>query len=357
MANTATETVIKNVRHGGELTDITVRDGKIAEIGRTEKGGVDFGGARIFPGLIDIHSHGCIGLDSSEGGIPEMADWELAHGITTWYPTTMTVGEEDIIRATHTDIGLGHGANIPGFHLEGPFINVALKGAQNEKYVIPPTMELISKCKNVKIVTVAPEVEGAIDFISECPAVVAIGHTTCDYETAMAAFAAGARSLTHTFNCMPGIHHRNPGPICAGADSGAYAQLITDGVHIHPSVVRMLYKLYGADHITIISDSMQATGVGDGDYVFGGLDVVVKDGAARLKDSGNLAGSTTCLFDCVRQAIKMGIPTEDAVKMASTTPATLMGLNKGRIEVGYDADFIIVDDDFNLIKAIARGEI
>ncbi len=348
--------VIKNVRLGGELTDITVDGGRIVSIGRTDIPGTDFGGNKIYPGLIDIHSHGCIGFDSSVGGISEMADWQLEHGTVTWYPTTMTVSEEQIIKATHTDIDLGHGANIPGFHLEGPFINVALKGAQNEKYVIPPTMDLIRKCKNVKMVTVAPEVEGAIDFIKECPAVIAIGHTTCDYETAKAAFAAGARSMTHTFNCMPGIHHRNPGPIPAGAESGAYAQLITDGVHIHPSIVRMLYKLYGPEHITIISDSMEATAVGDGEYVFGGLDVVVKDGAARLKDTGNLAGSTTCLFDCVREAIRMGIPEKDAVRMASETPATLMGLNKGRIEVGYDADFIIVDDDFNLVKAIARGE-
>ena len=346
---------IKNVKLNGVLTDITVDGGIIADIGKTELEGVDFGGARIFPGLIDIHSHGCMGFDASVGGIPEMADWQLAHGITTWYPTTMTVSVDDIIKATMIDLPLGHGANIPGFHLEGPFINIALKGAQNGEYVIPPTMKLIKKCRNVKMVTVAPEVEGALDFIRECPAVVAIGHTTCDYDTAMAAFAAGAKSLTHTFNCMPGIHHRNPGPIPAGADSGAYAQLITDGVHIHPSVVRMLYKLYGPEHITIISDSIQATDVGDGDYIFGGIPITVKDGTARTA-GGNLAGSTTCLFDCVRCAIDMGIPTEDAVMMASTTPATLMGLNKGKIEVGYDADFIIVDDDFNLIKAIARGE-
>lgn len=346
---------LKNVKLNGILTDITVDDGIIVEIGKAKVDGIDCGGANIYPGLIDIHSHGCMGHDASEGGIPEMADWQLAHGITTWYPTTMTVSEEDIIAATMLELPLGHGANIPGFHLEGPFINVKLKGAQNEKYVIPPTMELINKCKNVKIVTVAPEVEGAIDFIKECPAVIAIGHTTCDYETAMAAFAAGAKSMTHTFNCMPGIHHRAPGPIGAGMDSGAYAQLITDGVHIHPSAVRMLYKMYGPEHITIISDSIHATDVGDGDYIFGGIPITVKDGTART-EGGNLAGSTTCLFDCVKRAIEMGIPKDDAVMMASTTPAVLMGLNKGRIEVGFDADFILVDDDFNLIRAIARGE-
>ena len=347
--------LIKNVRLYGTLTDIEIENGKITAIGKLEGEGLDGGGNKIYPGLIDIHSHGCIGLDSSTGGIEEMADWQLSRGITTWYPTTMTVSAKDIIKATKIDLNFGHGANVPGFHLEGPFINVALKGAQNGKYVIPPTMELIKKCDNVAMVTVAPEVEGAIDFIKKCPAVIALGHTTCDYDTAMKAFEAGAKSLTHTFNCMPGIHHRNPGPIAAGADAGAYAQLITDGVHIHPSVVRLLYKLYGPDRITIISDSMQATAVGDGEYVFGGLEIVVKDGVARTM-GGNLAGSTTCLFDCVKCAIKMGIPEEDAVKMGSTTPAALMGLNKGRIEVGYDADFIIVDDEFNLVRAIARGE-
>ena len=348
---------ILNVDLNGERADVGVENGRIAFIGKapSDAVGIDFGGMRIFPGLIDIHSHGCHGYDSSVGGIPEMADWMLAHGITTWYPTTMTVSEEDIIRATHTDIDLGHGANIPGFHLEGPFINVKLKGAQNEEFVKLPSAELIKKCKNVKIVTVAPEVEGAIDFIKNCPAVVALGHTVCDYETAMAAFRAGAKSLTHTFNCMPGIHHRNPGPIPAGADAGAYAQLICDGKHIHPSVVRLLYKLYGPERITLISDSIQATDIGDGEYVFGGLDIIVKDGTARTRE-GNLAGSTTNLFDGVRMAISMGIPERDAVMMASTTPAELMGLNKGRIEVGYDADFIIVDADFNLVRAIARGE-
>ena len=348
---------IKNVELYGKITDIGVEEGKIAFIGNApgDASGEDFGGKKIYPGLIDIHSHGCRGYDSSVGGISEMADWMLEHGITTWYPTTMTVSEDDIIAATNTDIDFGHGASIPGFHLEGPFINVKLKGAQNAEHVKLPSMELINRCKNVKMVTVAPEVEGAIDFIKSCPAVVAIGHTVCDYDTAMEAFSAGAKSMTHTFNCMPGIHHRNPGPIPAGADAGAYAQLICDGKHIHPSVVRMLYKLYGPDRITLISDSIQATDIGDGEYVFGGLDIIVKDGTARTRE-GNLAGSTTCLFDGVRIAISMGIPEWDAVKMASTTPAELMGLNKGRIEVGYDADFIIVDEDFNLVRAIARGE-
>jgi N-acetylglucosamine-6-phosphate deacetylase len=155
---------------------------------------------------------------------------------------------------------------------------------------------------------------------------------------------------------MPPIHHRNPGPIAAGADDGrVYAQLICDGKHIHPSAVKMLIKIFGTDRVILVSDSMCSTGLPDGEYMFGGQKMIVKDRTARTL-AGNLAGSTSSLFDCVKMAIFFGIPEEDAVKMASDNPARSMGLNKGKIEVGYDADFIIVDDDFNLVKAIVRGE-
>lgn len=348
--------IIKNVRHNGKITDVSIEAGKIVGIGKTDAEGVDFGGARIFPGLIDTHSHGCIGYDTMEGNLPEMADWQLSHGTTTWYPTTMTMSAEEIILATERDIDFGHGANIPGFHMEGPFINKKYKGAQNEAYILEPTMELFSRCKNIKTVTIAPEVAGSEEFIKNCPAVVSLGHTDADYDTARKAFMLGAKKLTHTYNVMPGIHHRAPGPIGAASDSeGVYAELICDGKHVHSSAVKMLIKIMGEDRIILISDSMRAAGLGDGEYSFGGLKVIVKDGTA-LTESGNLAGSTSCLFDCVRTAISFGIPAESAVKMASENPARLMGLNKGKIEIGYDADFIIVDDDFNLIKAIARGE-
>ena len=351
------KTVLKNLLLDGVLTDITVEDGKIYEIGKSELDGIDFGGAEVYPGLIDTHSHGCIGKDTMRGELQAMADYQLAHGTTTWYPTTMTMSEEDIIGATDIDLPLKSGANIPGFHMEGPFINVKYKGAQNEAFIKAPTIELVRKCKNVKIVTIAPEIEGSLEFIRECDAVVALGHTDCDYDTARAAFDAGARSLTHTFNVMPSIHHRAPGPIPAGADDGrVFAQLICDGKHVHPAVVRLLVKLYGTDRVVLISDSVEATGLSDGNYTLGGQDIVVKEGVARTL-GGNLAGSTSTLFDCVRCAISFGIPKKDAVKMASETPALMMGLNKGKIEVGYDADLIIVDSEFNLIRAIARGEV
>ena len=349
--------VIKNVLLYGTLTDIAVENGKIAKIGKCEEDGIDFGGAKIYPGLIDTHSHGCIGFDTMEGNLDEMADFQLANGVTTWYPTTMTMSENEIIAATHREINLGHGANIPGFHMEGPFINKKFKGAQNEAYILPPSMELFSKCKNVKTVTIAPESEGSEEFIKNCPAVVSIGHTDADYDTAKKAFERGAKKLTHTYNVMPPIHHRAPGPIGAGSDSdGVYAELICDGKHVHSSAVKMLIKIFGEDRIILISDSMRATGLGDGEYSFGGQKVIVKNSTA-LTEGGNLAGSTSTLFDCVRVAISFGISEESAVKMASENPAKLMGLNKGKIEVGYDADFIIVDDSFNLIKAIVRGEL
>lgn len=348
--------IIKNVRLDGKIVDIAVENGKIAAIGTLEGEGVDFGGARIYPGLIDTHSHGCIGRDTMDAELSEMSEHYLKCGTTTWYPTTMTVSEEDIIRATSVDLDRVRGANIPGFHLEGPFINAKYKGAQNESFVIKPTAELIKKCKNVKKITLAPEVEGAIDFIKSSGLVCSIGHSTCDYDTALEAFKAGASCLTHTYNCMSPLHHRAPGPIPAGAESGAYAELICDGIHVHPAMVRLLVSLYGKDKVVLISDSVRPAGLADGIYELGGLDIKVSGGVARTMD-GNLAGSTATLLYCVKQAIAFGIPEEDAVRMATENPARLMGLDtKGKIEVGYDADFIIVDDNFNLITAIARGE-
>lgn len=346
---------IKNVTLNGKLTDITVDGGKIVSIGKTDLPGIDFGGKKIYPGLIDIHIHGCIGYDTMEGHLEEMSVWLLSQGTTTWFPTTMSMSEEDIIKATSENINTD-GASIPGFHMEGPFINKKYKGAMNEKFIIPPSEELFSKCKNVKRITLAPEIEGSLDFIKNCATQVSIGHTDADYDTVSAAFAAGASSITHTFNVMPGIHHRAPGPIGAGSDNPTVmAELITDGKHIHPAAIRMLIKIYGTDRVILVSDSMRAAGLGDGEYEFGGQTMIVKNSTA-LTQGGNLAGSTATLFECVKNCIRFGIEEEEAVKMATENPARLMKLNKGKIAVGYDADFIIVDDSFSLVKAIVRGE-
>lgn len=354
--------LIKNVLHKGALCDIGIEDGKIAAIapaGKLPYEGCDFGGAKVYPGLIDTHTHGCIGHDTMDKDLAEMSEYYLRNGVTTWYPTTMTVSGEDIIAATKVNLSKIGGANIPGFHLEGPFINVKYKGAQNERFVVAPDMELIEKCDKVKKITVAPEVEGAMEFIAECKRlgiVVSVGHSTCDYEIAKDAFSAGASCLTHTYNCMSPLHHRAPGPIPAGAESGAYAELICDGIHVHPAMVRLLVKLYGSERIVLVSDSVRAAGLEDGVYDLGGLDITVKGGVARTKD-GNLAGSTATLLYCVKRAIEFGIPEERAFMMATANPARLMGLDKkGKIEVGCDADIIILDKELNLKAVIVRGE-
>ena len=352
--------IISNVTLDGKITDIEIENGKIKRIGENlGTPDIDFGGARIFPGLIDIHSHGAIGLDTmdSEDPLEALSAFQLENGTTSWYPTTMTMSREDIIRATSREIEGRGGANILGFHMEGPFIHPKYKGAQNGDYIMKPSLSLFGECRNIKMVTIAPELPGSKAFIEGCPAVVSIGHTDADYDTALGAMRAGAKCLTHTFNAMNGIHHRMPGPIGAASDTeGVYCQLITDGKHIHEASVRMLTKIMGEDRIIIISDSMRATGLGDGEYEFGGQRITVEAGYART-EGGNLAGSTSTLFECVKKMISFGFSAESAVKMASENPARLMGLNKGKIEVGYDAEFIIVDDDFNLIRAITRGEI
>jgi N-acetylglucosamine-6-phosphate deacetylase len=348
---------IRNAMINGTLTDIGVEDGKIAFIGKCDKEGLDLGGMRLYPGLIDIHSHGCNGVDTMDDApLDAMARFQLEHGTTTWYPTTMTMPLGLIATATHKNTKIAGGANIPGFHLEGPFINPKFKGAQNPDHIFAPKAELIEQCEKVAMITIAPELPGSRRLIESTDAIVSLGHSDADYDTAKGAFSAGVRCLTHTCNAMNGIHHRAPGPIIAAAETdGVYAQVISDGLHIHPATVRMLITLFGDERIILISDSMAATGCSDGEYDFGGMPIIVKDGVARTAE-GNLAGSTTTLFGCVKKLISFGIEPERAVKMATENPARLMGLNKGSIEIGYDADFIIVDDDFNLVRAIARGE-
>lgn len=351
--------LLRNVRLYGASTDIVTEGDRILSIGTagTPEGAtvIDAHGVKVYPGLIDVHSHGCLGYDTMEGHLDEMADYQLMHGITTWYPTTMTMSRADILAACQQPLALGHGANLPGLHMEGPFINPKYCGAQNDTYITAPDLELLAACPQVKMVTVAPELPGAKRFIEEADAVISLGHTDADYDTALGALRAGARCLTHTFNAMPGIHHRAPGPILAGAEADAYAQLICDGRHVHPAAVRLLVRLYGRDRVVLISDSMRATGLGDGVYSFGGQPITVTDGYART-EGGALAGSTTNLFDCVRCAISFGIPEEDAFAMASTNPARLMGLNKGTVAPGYDADLVLVDDDCHLIGVMVRGE-
>ena len=349
--------VLKNCRVGGDLTDILIEDGKIAFVGKTDENGTDLCGKKIYPGLFDIHAHGLCGFDTMDGGAAiEKMSFELAkRGTTSWFPTTMTMGM-DSIRAVVNSIPQTKGTNLLGYHLEGPYISEKHKGAQNSEFIKNPDLEEFRTLRNIKMVTIAPELPGGEEFIAKCGCKVALGHTDCDYDTAMKAIAAGADCLTHTFNAMPPIHHRNPGPIGAAIDKNIYVQVICDGIHIHPAVIRMLYKLFGRERMILISDSMRATCLSDGEYDFGGQTIKVTNGVARTLD-GAIAGSTSTLMDCVRKAVEFGIPEEDSFYMASRTPAVLMNVNKGLISPGYDADLLTVNDDLSLDKVIISGNI
>lgn len=350
--------IINNALINGEKKNIIINGGKITELtDREAPHGIDACGNKVIPGLIDVHTHGCIGMDTMDADFEPMCRFYAENGTTSWLPTTMTMGYDDLLRVCNAKTDF-KGANILGFHFEGPYISKKYKGAQNEKYIKNPSSADFSMFKNVKMITIAPELEGSMEFIRKVSdkCVVALGHTDCDYETALEAIENGAKSLTHTYNAMPPLHHRAPGPIGAGFEKQIYAQLICDGFHVMKPVVLATYKMFGPERITIISDSIRPAGLPDGEYESGGLKVILKDGIAKLTD-GTVAGSSTTLWGCVKKAVEMGIPFDDAVRMASTTPAEMLGIKKGKIESGYDADLLILDENDEIKTVIIGGEI
>lgn len=334
-------------------------------------------GQYILPGLVDIHFHGCAGHDFCEGTAEAMraiAAYELTHGITTCCPATMTLSEEKLtdictayVSAIETERlpeGIPLGDILEGIYLEGPFISAAKKGAQNPAYIQKPDIEMLIRLQDaagglIRIVTIAPEEEGAMECIRDGKNTFrfSIAHTDADYETAKKAIRAGVSHVSHLYNAMPPYMHREPGVVGAAAESpGVMAELICDGYHIHPSVVRNTFRLFGAGRIVLASDSMMATGIEDGQYTLGGQDVMVKDGAATLAD-GTLAGSVTNLFDCMRTAIQMGIPQEEAVRAATYNPAGAIGKagECGVLQVGSRADILVTDREFGLREVIKSG--
>ena len=346
--------ILKNATVNGCITDITVdrSTGKITSLDKTDAKGRDMHGAEIIPGFVDIHSHGCVGYDTMDGDkLPEMCRFLAEHGTTSWCPTTMTATVEDIRAVVNSARHPTEGAHVLGFHLEGPYISPKYCGAQRADLAKAPAAEDFADLDSIALLTLAPELEGAIDYIKNAKFPIALGHTAADFDTAQAAFRAGASGVTHTFNAMPPLHHREPSVIGAALVENAYAQVICDGKHIHPAVILALYRMFGPDRIVLISDSMRATGLPDGLYELGGQPVIVKDQTART-ESGALAGSTSTLAECVRCAVQFGIPRTDAIRMATETPAQYLGVKKGRIAVGYDADLLVVDSDLNIQEVI-----
>ncbi|MCC8150485.1 MAG: N-acetylglucosamine-6-phosphate deacetylase [Lachnospiraceae bacterium] len=336
---------------------------------------IDASGKYVIPGLIDIHSHGAVNADASDGdaeGIPRMAAFYASRGVTSWCPTTMTLPEQELLGAMRAIRSYaeqentldGLYASCLGVHLEGPFLSAEKKGAQAGEHLRKPDMEMLRRLHDasggrVRMVTVAPEEDADFSFIREASRLctVSLGHSAADYETAAGAFAAGASHVTHLFNGMNGLHHRNPGIIGAACEAGATVELICDGLHIHPAVIRMAERLFPGN-ITLISDSMRCAGMPDGEYTLGGQAVFVNDRKATLAD-GTLAGSSITLADAVRNVIRFGLPAEQAVRYATSVPAAVIGADAclGTIAEGYQADLLILDEAFEPEVVIKKGQV
>jgi N-acetylglucosamine-6-phosphate deacetylase len=349
--------ILSHVLIENELKSIRIENGKILSIEEDQSGDFDGHGLTVLPGLIDVHAHGFYGMDTMDADLLSIARELAKKGTTSWLPTTMTSSPEDLKRVTEAPIE-GDGCHILGIHLEGPYISKKYKGAQNETFIRPADLSEFLSYPHVRVITVAPETEGCLEFIQQVTKrgyLVVLGHTAATYDQSCAAFRAGANGVTHLYNAMPPFHHRETGVIGAAFLNRPYAQIICDGLHVSRAAVLTAYKMLGADRMILISDSIRPAGLPDGQYESGGLPVTLKGRECRLAD-GTLAGSVSCLWDCVRKAIEFGISRQDAVRMASQTPAEWLGVKKGKLAVGYDADLLLVDQNLELQQVFLDGK-
>ena len=368
--------VIENARiftKGGIFIEGNIRfDNTILEIGpgihpTADEPCLDAGGGYVIPGLIDIHTHGAMGHDFCDGtpeALQAISRYFAQNGVTSFCATTMTLTEEQLtpimenIRNTPMPA-----ARCAGINMEGPFISVSRKGAQSEKYIQVPDIEMFHRLNKasggmIRLVDIAPECDENFTFTrnvsGECH--VSFAHTDTSYKTAMEGFLSGADHVTHLFNAMSPYHQFDPGLIGAAADSGAYVEVICDGHHIHPSIIRAIFRIFAPDRICFISDSLRCAGMPDGKYTLTGQDIFVKDGRATL-ESGTLAGSTIHLLEAVRRAVSFGVPLELAVAAATRNPAASIGLEDqiGSLVPGADADLVILDKELTLRQVFLQG--
>lgn len=331
---------------------------------------LDAHGLTAIPGLVDIHFHGCVGHDFCEGtpeAIGAITRYEASVGVGAVCPATMTFPEETlgkIADAAAAWTSPDDSAELVGINMEGPFIAESKKGAQNAAYLHKPDAGMFRRLQAragglFKLCDIAPEVEGGLECIRALAGEVrvSLAHTAADYETAKAAFEAGAKQATHLYNAMQPYTHRSPGLIGAAYDFAESVELIADGVHIHPAAVRLTFRAFGDDRVILISDSMMATGMPDGQYSLGGQPVTVRGNLATLAD-GTIAGSATNLLDCMRTAVReMGIPLGSAVKAATVNPARAIGVydRYGSFDSGKAANVILLDDALEVKAILLRG--
>ncbi len=333
---------------------------------------IDANGGYVSPGLIDIHIHGYLGEDTSDGnadGIFKMANGIMKNGVTSFCPTTMTVSMDeinkslDVVRSLKEESKSWQGAEILGVNLEGPFINPKKKGAQAETHIKKPDAKfIIDNSDIICLATMAPEMENGYEEIKEisekCNVVVSVGHTDATFEETIKAIESGATHITHLFNAQTPLHHRNPGVVGAALLKDVTTELIADTFHVHKGLFGLLDSVKD-DKLVLITDCTRAGGMPDGEYTLGGQPIFVK-GVQCLLEDGTIAGSVLKLNDAVKNFKEnANVPLWKAIAKASINAAKAIGVDdhKGSIETGKDADIIITDNDFNVMKTIIGGEI
>jgi len=377
---------------------ILIEKGEIKAVGEerrieipSEARVIDARGKTVVPGFIDIHGHGGGGNDTLDGtyeAIKNIAKFKAKNGTTGFLPTTVTAPQDKLlnsVRAVRDAIERGTGgAEVLGIHLEGPYLNVEKKGAQNEQYVRKPSLEELDEIigasgGSVKIVTLAPEIEGSIEFIKgvcQRGIVASAGHTDATYEEVVSAVKAGLNHVCHTYNAMRGLHQREPGTLGAALTiEGLTNEIVSDGIHVHPAAMELLIKCKGVDKVILVTDAVVGAGMSEGEYELGGKTIIIKkerheyeligrrivieDGLSRFPD-GTIAGSVLTMNSAVRNIANfVGLPLQDAVRMATVNPARRIGVygRKGSLEAGKDADIAVVDDKLNVYMTMVKGSV